>query len=76
MVRIAHITVASLTSAVRGIKATGSSSMEEAVFQATKGSPLLALAVAEAFPFTPCAHEGCLSPMAHTGEHEPHAGTS
>lgn len=76
MVRVPHITVASLASAVRGIQATGSSSMEESVFQATKGSPLLALAVAEAFPFTGCAHDGCGRPMAHEGDHEPAAVAS
>lgn len=76
MVRIPRITVATLASAVRGIQATGSSEMEEAVFQATNGSPLLALAVAEAFPFTGCAHAGCLFPMAHEGDHEPQAVAS
>lgn len=64
---IPRISLSTLRVAVRHIAERGSAGMKAATLAATKGSPLLAAAMAAEFPFTFCQHEGCEMPMAHTG---------
>lgn len=75
MFRLPRINVASLSKAVRSInEGRASQGMRDALYSATKTSPVLAKAVADAYPFTFCAHEGCDLPIAHDGSHLPVAG--
>lgn len=66
-----RITVETVADAVRGVVRTGSKPFMRAVYQASKGSPGLAAAIAVAYPFTLCPHEGCPFPIAHGGGHNP-----
>ncbi len=62
---IPRITLSTLRVAVRHIAERGSARMKAATLAATKGSPLLAAAMAAEFPFTFCQKAGCDMPLAH-----------
>lgn len=62
---IPRITLSTLRAAVRHIAEHGRASLKDATLAATKGSPLLAAAMAAEFPFTFCQKDGCDMPLAH-----------
>lgn len=66
-----RITVETVAEAVEGVVRTGGKPFMRAVYQAAKGSRLLASGIALAYPLTFCPHEGCVSPIAHSGAHTP-----
>ena len=60
---------------VNVIAANKQSPFAHRLYDATVGSPMLASAFAQLFPFTFCAKRDCALPMAHDGRHLDLAGT-
>ena len=63
-----RITVQTVSKAVLSLaRSKARDSFVGAVSEATRVSPMLRAAVADAFPFTFCAEPDCIGPMTHDG---------
>lgn len=64
-----HATPTGLSAAIRSAAERATPRLRVALYEATRVSDRLASAMAVVYPFTFCAHEGCVCPLAHDGHH-------
>ncbi len=65
-----RINIDTMACILRGVRHMPES-MRNAVYEATRTSPLLTAAMAREFPLTFCPHDRCILPIAHEGDHYP-----